>query len=121
MSAGPTLPRIDESQITSDLKSSAEAQILSSGNDLKQAQNQRAVDDERRKNGIQSHLNIITIGSFWLLALSAGTMLLTLIYHFIMPVSKQYLTADQLNNLKQMLFSGGVGAAISQLSKKHLS
>jgi hypothetical protein len=86
-----------------------------------EAQNQRAIDDENRKNFTQKHLNKITIGAFWLLALSAAIMFLSLIWHFVTPLRLQFLTIDQLNNLKQMLFSGGAGAAIAQLSKKHLS
>lgn len=60
---------------------------------------------------------MIVIG-IYAVGLSALAMFLVLVWHYITPY--EFLSEEKISNIKQILFSGTLGAALSGVAKRHL-
>jgi hypothetical protein len=86
--------------------------------DAQSVRTKQLLDRLLNEGRVQTHLHRIVVGGIYLLAISAAAMFLVVVYHAISPWP--FLGAEQLTNLKQLLFSGAIGAGASGLAKKHL-
>jgi len=111
-------PHPDELIVGED--SVAEDIALRTGRDLKSAKTDRQLKKLLREEGVQSHLHRVIVIGIYIVAITAGAMFLAFVWHMVTPVSWAFLDADQLTSIKQVLFSGSIGAGISGLAKKHL-
>lgn len=91
---------------------------LRTGRDLKAQQTNRELQKILREGNVESHLHRVIVVALYVVALSAAAMFLVLIWHFITPYP--FLKEEQLSGIKQLLFSGSLGAGISGLAKKYL-
>ena len=91
---------------------------ISSGRDLKSQKTKNEIDRILRESAVQTHLHRIVVIGLYVLALSALLMFLTIIYHLLSPYP--FLSPERITDIKQLLFSGAVGAAASGLAKKYL-
>lgn len=91
---------------------------ISSGRDLKSHKTKSEIDKLLRESAVQTHLHRIVVVGLYALAISALLMFLTIIYHLLVPYP--FLAPEKIADIKQLLFSGAVGAAASGLAKKYL-
>ena len=103
--------------IVSD-ESAAEELALRTGLDLRSAQTNRALKKVFREESIQDHLHRLIVIGLYVVAVAALIMFVMLVLSYVTPW--QPLTAEQLNSIKQLLFSGSLGAGLSGLARKHL-
>lgn len=109
-------PRPDEIVETPSSKSEGLAFRL--GLDLKAKQTSREIQRITRDESAQGHIHNMIVIAIYAVGISALAMFLVLIWHYITPC--EFLTAEKLNNIKQILFSGTLGAALSGVTKKYL-
>jgi hypothetical protein len=91
---------------------------ISSGRDLKSQKTKNEIDKILRESAVQTHLHRIVVIGLYALAISALLMFLTVVYHLLVPFP--FLPPEKIADIKQLLFSGAVGAGASGLAKKYL-
>lgn len=121
--ASPTIDDFDvppptQEETVEGVESLSEEIALRTGLDLKSHKTKQEIDRLLRDEAVQNHLHRIIVWGLYIVALSAGLMFLAVVYHYISPYP--FLKPEQLVDIKQLLFSGGVGAATSGLAKKYL-
>lgn len=114
----PPLPQPPESEKAESASGLAEEVAFASGMDAKSVRTKQQVDQLLNEGRVQTHVHRIVVWGIYILAISAGIMFLVVVYHAISPYP--YLKPEQLSNVKQLLFSGAIGAGASGLAKKHL-
>ncbi len=92
--------------------------MFASGMDASSVRTKQQIDALLAQGRVQSHVHRIVVWGIYMLAVSAGIMFLVVVYHAISPWP--FLKPEQLTNLKQLLFSGAIGAGASGLAKRHL-
>ena len=92
--------------------------LAQAGLNLKSRRTKHEVDRLLRDGRVENHLHRIIVTGLYLVSGSAALMFVMLVYHYISPYP--ILTPEQLTDLKQLLFSGAVGAGVSELEKKYL-
>ncbi|MFD1786960.1 hypothetical protein ACFSC3_05180 [Sphingomonas floccifaciens] len=118
--AAPTaVPPPDDADRVESRDGMAEELAFAKGMNLRERRTRRKLNRILREDQVQSHLHRIVVAGLYLLAGSAALMFLMLIWHLITPW--RVLTEAQLADLKQLLFSGAVGAGASGLAKKYLA
>lgn len=115
---GGPLPQPTPDETMAGDASLSEELALASGLDLQSHKTGRQISRILREESAQTHLHRIVVWGLYLVAICAALMFLALVYHYISP--RPFLSAAQLSDLKQLLFSGSLGAGVSQLSKKYL-
>lgn len=118
MSEVPPLPPPLEAEKVESPSGIAEEVAFASGMDAQSVRTKQLLDRLLNEGRVQTHLHRIVVCGIYLLAISAAAMFLVVVYHAICPFP--FLSPDQLTNLKQLLFSGAIGAGASGLAKKHL-
>ena len=100
------------------VESLSEEIAISSGRDLKSQKTKNEIDKVLRESAVQTHLHRIVVCGLYVLAISALLMFLTVVYHLLSPYP--FLAPEKVSDIKQLLFSGAVGAGASGLAKKYL-
>ena len=96
----------------------AEELAFAKGMDLRERRTRRKIDQMLREDEVHSHLHRIVVAGLYLLAASAALMFLAVLWHLVTPW--KLLSDDQIADLKQLLFSGAIGAGASGLAKRYL-
>ena len=112
------LPQPTPDETMAGEASLSEELALASGLDLQSHKTQRQLKRLLREESAQTHLHRIVVVGLYVVAICAALMFLALVYHYVSPYP--FLSAAQLSDLKQLLFSGSLGAGVAQLSKKYL-
>lgn len=109
-------PRPDEIAPTADSRSEELAFEL--GKNLKDRRTDREIQRIIRGEKAQDHVHNMVVAGIYVVGLSALAMFVVLIWHYVTPWS--FLDEGKLNNIKQILFSGTLGAALSGVAKRYL-
>lgn len=88
------------------------------GLDLKARRTSREIQRLTRDESAQGHIHNMVVIGIYAVGISALAMFLVLVWHYITPY--EFLNGEKLNNIKQILFSGTLGAALSGVAKKYL-
>ena len=100
-----------------DVRSQAEAVAIIEGRDLDQ---EKLVGDHERAEGLRGHFYRGCVAGLWVAMSAVLLMFCAYIYYIIASESWHWLAADQVSQIKSMLFSGAVGGFIAQYFKKVL-
>lgn len=100
-----------------DAAAEAEALAFTEGRDLAQ---EKLVGDHERAEGLRGHFYKGCVVGLWVAMFAVLLMFSAYVYHVVAPDKYQWLTADQANQIKSMLFSGAVGGFIMQYFKRTL-
>jgi hypothetical protein len=73
-----------------------------------------------RNDGMQTHLHRISVLGVWVIGLLIVAGVSTWLYHFIVPTDWRFLSSEQIEDLQKILFSGFVGGALTNGSKRLL-
>ncbi|MFN3776875.1 hypothetical protein [Sphingomonas parapaucimobilis] len=114
----PPLPDPPDSEKIEGKKGLAEEVAFATGMDASSVRTKQQIDALLAQGRVQTHIHRIVVWGIYTLALAAWAMFLVIVYHAIVPYP--FLQPEQLANLKQLLFSGAIGAGASGLAKKHL-
>jgi hypothetical protein len=106
-------PRPDEIVPTTD--SDAEELAFRLGLDLRAKKTSREIQKITRVERAHDHVHNMVVAAIYAVGFAALAMFVVLVWHFVTPW--EFLTADKLNNIKQILFSGTLGAALSGVAK----
>jgi hypothetical protein len=117
-SAGMDVPAPSPEDTVEGSESLAEEVVFASGRDLRSHRTRQQIDRLLRLDKVQTHLHRVVVCGLYLVAISAAFMFFTVVVHYTTPLV--YVTPEQLADIKQLLFSGAVGAAVSGLAKKYL-
>lgn len=103
-----------------DEKAESEASALAFGLDLESAETRKKIAKISSEEAIES-LSGKLIRHFMVLAsIVISLSFIVLFYHFIAPESWLFLNGERVQELKEFLLSGGVGAALAALGKSHI-
>ena len=114
----PPLPDPPESEKTEGKKGLEEEVAFATGMDASSVRTKQQIDALLAQGRVQTHVHRIVVWGIYTLAIAAWAMFLVVVYHAIVPYP--FLEAEQLASVKQLLFSGAIGAGASGLAKKHL-
>ena len=104
-----------------DSQAEREAAGFALGIDLSNARAIAALNRIVRKDALEGLVGTLVQA---LVVLAAGLVALcaiVLVYHFIAPDGWLFLSAERIEDLKDFLFSGTVGAALAQLARGRLT
>lgn len=114
------IPAQKPPQASHDEKAESEAAAFAFNLDLSSAETNRKIkrlgEAQATESLIGWLLRTLLVISFIIIAVSV----LILAYHYLAPTKLLYLEEDRVDNLKEILFSGGVGAGFAQLSRAKL-
>jgi hypothetical protein len=108
-------PRLEEITPTTD--SASEELAIRLGLDLKTKRTSREIQKITRTERAFGHVHNMVVIGIYTVGLAALTMFLVLVWHYVTPW--HFLSEEQLNNIKQILFSGTLGAALSGVAKRY--
>lgn len=109
-------PRPEEIVSTSD--SDSEEMALRLGLDLRAKRTSREIQKITRHESAQDHIHRMVVIGIYSVGISALAMFLVLVWHYVTPY--EFLSEPKISNIKQILFSGTLGAALSGVAKKYL-
>lgn len=112
------LPPPTAEEIVSTSDSRSEELAFQLGIDLKTKKTSQSIKRIDRGERAQDHIHIMVVCGIYVVGFSAIAMFLVLVWHFITPCA--FLDAPHLEAIKQILFSGTLGAALSGTAKKYL-
>ncbi len=81
---------------------------------LLQAREEKELFDIQVEKDQSRHTNHLTVLSIWVLGIAGLVLLLLRMYHFLTPLSWQWLNADQIQTLDKLLFSGTLGSILGK-------
>lgn len=87
------------------------------GLDLKTKRTSREIQKITRVERAHDHVHNMIVVGIYAVGISALAMFLALVWHYVTPCP--FLSEEQLGNIKQILFSGTLGAAISGVAKRY--
>lgn len=106
--------------ISADQNAEREAAGLAFGLDLSSAQAVAELNSIGRRDALDDLLSRTVRYFIILAAILVGLAAVVLVYHYISPADWLFLTEVRVERLKDFLFSGTVGAALTQLARSKL-
>ncbi len=112
------LPTPRPEEIVETESSKFEDLAFQRGLDLKAKQTDVKIQKITRDESAQSHIHNMVVAAIYAVGFSALAMFIVLVWHYITPY--EFLPQAKLDNIKQILFSGTLGATLSGVMKKYL-
>ena len=100
-----------------DKRAESEAVALALGLDLQSTQTQLQISLASNRGKTDVLLEQIVRSFLILAAVLVGASFFVLFWHFLAPTSWLFLKPDRLQDLKELLLSGGIGAALALFGK----
>ncbi len=102
---------------TDDLEAIGE--VIPKG-DLDKTKDENKIFDERNKGSKNKHKHVVFICSLYLFWGIGILIILVRVYHFIVWDCYQWLSAEQVQSLDRLLFSGTIGTVLGRYGNKLL-
>ncbi|AJY65521.1 Uncharacterised protein [Burkholderia pseudomallei] len=106
------------SQPSADAIATKEATSLAAGIDLEK---DGARQEHKRHQTFRNHINVATIGLFWVICLGLLIGIATYAWHMVTPDALHYLTEKQLDKLQTVLGSAVLSSALTGYVNKRMS
>lgn len=103
-----------------DDRAEKEAAGLAFGLDLSKARDTNKLNALSRQDDIHTFIHKITKFALLLATGMITACSIVLVFHFVAPDNWLFLSTERIDNLKAFLFSGAVGAGVSQLAKSKI-
>ena len=84
---------------------------------LTRSQEESEIFNEQNKRSKNKHKHIVFIVSLYVLMALAILVMLLRSYHFVAPLSWQWMDSEQLQALDKLLFTGAVGSILGRYGK----
>lgn len=76
--------------------------------------------DAQRKNKLNDHVHMGTVCLFWLVVGIAGALILSVVFHLVVPAKWHYLSSEQINSIKALLTGGIVANLMTLMFEKKI-
>ena len=105
------LPAPSESELTPDSSAAFEQVSLELGVDLEHQKAKNDLNKLLRQDNLELHIHLIMKVFLWVAFMMSLSGIVIFAYHELTPPWVHFLEADQVEDIKSILFSGGMGAA----------
>lgn len=112
------IPSPDEKDIVTDEKADKEAATFALGKNLEKKQTDNKLRALTRSDDLEQHLHKLLVCFLYLAFVLIAGCVVVLFMHYVTPF--RWLSAEEIQNLKDFIFSGGVGAGIATLARNKL-
>jgi hypothetical protein len=76
-------------------------------------------NDHKRREGIRDHAKWGAVTLFWIFVVLVIFSIFAFAFHLLMPVAWHWLSLDQQDKIKTILFSGALASVATGYSKKY--
>jgi len=112
------LPPPTESELVPDSSAAFEQTSIALGVDLEHQKAKNDLNKLLREDNLEVHVHLIMKVFLWVSFLMSLAAVVIFAYHALTPKRLHFLEPDQVDNIKSILFSGGMGAAISFVAQR---
>jgi hypothetical protein len=117
----PDLPVPSASELSPDSPAAFEQASIALGVDIENQKAQNDLNKLLRSDDLEFHIHRVLKVFLWTVCLITLGGIITFSYHTLTPVKLHFLEPDQVEDIKSILFSGGMGAAISFIAQRYMS
>ena len=114
---GDPLPQPDLSEITADDSAYAEALGLHTGQNIQSRKLANQIKQLERTDTIFGHLHLILLIAIWVISITSLILFVIMAIHYAIPEKLQFLSKEQLSDIKGVLLNGGLGAVLGIVGK----
>lgn len=114
----PMLPEPTAGELNIDSPAAFEQTAFALGVDLEHQRAQNDLNKLLREDNLEVHIHRIMKAFLWVAFLITLAGLVVFSWHELTPLKIHFLEADQVDDIKSILFSGGMGAAISFVAQR---
>ena len=105
-------------ELQPDSPAAFEQAAIALGVDLEHQKAKNDLNKLLRSDNLELHVHRIMKIFLWVAFLMSLAGVVTFGYHELTPVRMHFLEPDQVDEIKSLLFSGGMGAAISFVAQR---
>jgi hypothetical protein len=112
------LPKPTASETAEGFQAIGEAAALAANVDLDDRGRINSLNSMLRDDRKDHHLHRLICAGFYVTGIACLMMFLVLVAHYILPSSRRFLDAEQVEKLQSFLFSGTVGGLLTTAAKR---
>lgn len=75
-------------------------------------------NNHKRKESARTNLHKVLVGGLWISFIGFVIVFAVRVFHFILPHCWEWLTAEQLQGIDKLIFSGAIGGFVGSYFKK---
>jgi hypothetical protein len=117
----PDLPQPTARELSPDSPAAFEQASIALGVDIENQKAQNGLNKLLRNDDLELHIHRVLKVFLWTVCLITLGGILTFSYHTLTPEKIHFLKPNQVEAIKSILFSGGMGAAISFIAQRYMS
>jgi hypothetical protein len=114
------LPQPTTAELLPDSPAAFEQTAIALGVDIEHQRAKNDLNKLLRSDNLELHIHRIVKLIMWVVCVLGLTGVSFFGYHHLTPGNLHFLTDAQVDDIKSMLFSGGMGAAISFAAQRYL-